>query len=227
MQVPTLAPYLDLSLVRSVTYIDDPWKDFSPENVYPTEEDLAWVDVDELDEEAWIPYRLLPSSSSGPTFAPLRIDSLVFLISQRESYTQLWDVFDPVTLRIEGKPHGLQHAKELASFTTPYHQCRWTQLRKATFVDTSGRNDSLFESELFFGLKSVQVEIELSSRWFDENSLCGVKEDARVAAKEDSPFNRVIVKVRNERLKAEILKGFGGALPARVTILVKPNVVSS
>jgi hypothetical protein len=230
VQVPELAPYLDLSLVQSVTYIDVKGDSFRLNCFYPDEEDFQRAKVVHRDFEGgapFIPYRLLPDGDAAPFYHPLAVERLHLLI-KNDSSTYLWPFFDPVHLCIEGSPSDDQIPAR-SQIYRPFDFSYLKRLRGFTSIDATPRDFPLFDLERsWFRTGPVSMTFEVSSAVSDE-SVSWTAQDLRGPKNgKDTTIDRVLVKVRTEEIKNAILDGIKDSpLFGRTTIVATQSDASS
>jgi hypothetical protein len=223
VQVPTLVPYLDLSLVQSITFIMDGFA-FYHAYVTPGEDDVLRV-PESRRQDIFVPHRLLSPGRVGPTFSPLKIDSLTLELGFSLD-TKVWLFFDPKVIRAEGY---------LPSDAAPYDTSvpvlngpdwfRFTQLREITCVNSSIAYVDFFTSitSLSSGPLSLRWEVASSTDW-DEELLSYLVRGITSAPVAVLPYvGEVVVQVRTEETRAHLLQKFANSpLLARTSVLVKP-----
>jgi hypothetical protein len=221
VQVPTLAPYLDLSLVQTVTYIDDKHLSFFFYNwFYPDEKEYQ----EALSYEGWevyIPYRLLPPGDLGPIHPPLAVQSLhVHVAEKSESF--IWPYFDPVHLCLEGGPPDELGFPLMSYLSLNFYFLR--RLRQITVKDLTDRGCRLFRSEKeWFRHGPVSITFESTAEVVD-SSTYGIAKDAWGPKNgKTANIDRILIKVRTEEIKKVILDEIADSpLLDRTTIIVKP-----
>ena len=219
--MPSLAPYLDLSLVQSVTYIDIKGHYFETGIVCTSDADLKTAKGRDPGD-IFVPCRLLPPGAPGPVFTPLSLYSLhVQLVCDTDTDSALWLFFDPVVARIEATP--ARSAKEALVFYGP-DLSRWTQLRELSLVD------AVTQGPLFYvGLPvgPVGLSYELSIDDTGASAVSFVVEDAYGLDGDDGPasscIGQVTIQVTTEPMKAALLQRLVHApIFDRTTVVVKP-----
>lgn len=227
VQVPTLAPYLDLSLVRSVTLsldVDGDSEDsFDPHNLdcaCPTEFDLR--SFEGYVKNIFVPYRLLAPGEAGPTYSLLKIHSLM-VGGECKSWPGIWHYFDPVTIRIDGYPA----VTVVDEYPNP-PLFRWTRLVELTSVDTTSEA-AFFSDPSSFGSGPVTVRWEISAQRVEAEIVRYVAEDLNLAQSEHlATVGSVIIQVVTQDLKEHFQRVLADSpLYNRTTILVKPAEVAS
>jgi hypothetical protein len=216
VQVPALAPFLDLSLVQSVTYvIEDAEKVFAPTRVALNTHSIP----DPSSKDFFVPHRLLLAGQIGPTFSPLEIESLT--VKADSSYsTKIWLFFDPRVARFQGRPVLDPEIDEVSTFEEP-PWFRWTRLREITCVDATTEN-RFFEHNIHTGPVVLTWDLSVADK---QSALVGdVVEDLSFVPDESSfHVGKVIVMVRTEAIRGHLLQKLAGcALINRTTVLVKP-----
>ena len=222
VQVPALAPYLDLSLVKSITYIDVEGDYFQPGFVCAEEADLR--SAERCDPGVvFVPHRLLPPGATGPMFVPLSIHSLhVQLLFDTDTDSALWLFFDPVVARFEGTP--ARSAKEPTIFEGP-NLYRWTRLRELSLVDAV-TDGLLFNKGHPGGPLALTYELSIVDK--GASAVSFVVEDAHGPDDDDSDLSssisQIIIQVATEAMKTAFLDGLvSSPLLDRTTVVVKPD----
>ncbi|KAL7415621.1 hypothetical protein BDY24DRAFT_413206 [Mrakia frigida] len=203
---PELEPWLNLSLVHSVTYVDV--KDY-PFN--------SWG----ADEPGINPRRLLLPSS--PTPGHLALHSFKVALSGGMSRTRLEDFFNPIRLRLEGAPRG---DFSLLSVNISL----WTRLRQLVFVDACFPDHLLLADECGVmhssNVDGLQIAIHLTPGrienvvdWLLDEHLDVRGDESGLGAQRLSRIE-VVVHGLDKEQRIQLLEGLTESLPfSRFTVV--------
>lgn len=224
--MPALNPYLDLSLVQSITYIDLEGRSFVPGIVCPDEDDLVVVHPD-YKAHVFAPLRLIPLGATGPTFTPLALNSLHAKLVH-DTQSMIWSFFNPVVVRIKGslRRRGARDEMEALGFRD-LHLCRATRLRELTLVDAVMNHSPLYLPDYSDGpwVLRYELSVETDRASSIEWIVSDLSHDDEV---KPSRVEKIVIQVETEAIKTKLLRQLViSPFLDRTTISIKPALAST